>query len=177
MKHQLITISGQLGSGKSTIAKMLAKQLNYQYYSTGMAQRAIAEKRGITTLELNKLSENDPSIDKEIDGIYQNPPWGDLPCIIDSRLAFHFIPQSFKICLKVDSKEAAKRVFNANREHEKYSTEAEAESYLNERAKLEKERFIKIYQVDITKDNLFDLVLDTTNMSPEQICDQIMKNL
>ena len=41
----------------------------------------------------------------------------------------------------------------------------------------EKERFIKVYQVDITKDNLFDLVLDTTNLSPEQICDQIIKNL
>ena len=46
---QTITISGVIGSGKSTVAKMLAQKLKWQYYSTGMAQRKIAEEMGITT--------------------------------------------------------------------------------------------------------------------------------
>ena len=76
MTHTLITITGQLGSGKSTVSKMLAERLKWQYYSTGMAQRTIAKKRGITTVELNRLAIIDPSIDHEIDAVFKNPPWG-----------------------------------------------------------------------------------------------------
>ena len=53
----MITISGMLGSGKSTVAKILAQKLDYGYYSTGNAQREIAQKRGLTTLELNQLAD------------------------------------------------------------------------------------------------------------------------
>ena len=67
---KIITISGMLGSGKSTVAKLLAECLGWDYYSTGNAQREIAAKRGMTTLELNRLADTDPSIDKEIDGVF-----------------------------------------------------------------------------------------------------------
>ncbi|PIN81309.1 cytidylate kinase, partial [Candidatus Woesearchaeota archaeon CG10_big_fil_rev_8_21_14_0_10_32_9] len=62
-----ITISGNLGSGKSTVAKMLAKDLGYSHYSTGDFMRKMAEERGITLLELGKIAENDSSIDYELD--------------------------------------------------------------------------------------------------------------
>ena len=73
---QIITISGVIGSGKSTVAKMLSQKLGWQYYSTGMAQRKIAEEMGLTTIELNALSLKDPSIDERVDGVFKNPPWG-----------------------------------------------------------------------------------------------------
>ena len=44
----IITISGMLGSGKSTVAKLLAQKLGYEYYSTGNAQREIAKKKAMT---------------------------------------------------------------------------------------------------------------------------------
>ena len=91
---QTITISGVIGSGKSTVAKMLAQKLGWQYYSTGMAQRKIAAEMGITTLELNALSVKDKSIDERIDSVFKNPPWGNNNCVVDSRLAFHFVPKS-----------------------------------------------------------------------------------
>ena len=91
MTHSIITITGHLGSGKSTVAKMLAEKLGWQYYSTGMAQRLIAQRRGVSTTELMQLAVTDSSIDAEIDGVYQNPPWGQNPCVVDSRLAFHFL--------------------------------------------------------------------------------------
>ena len=65
----IITLSGQLGSGKSTIGKMLATRLDYTFYSTGSAQRKIAAERGLTTLELNKLSMTDSSIDAQIESL------------------------------------------------------------------------------------------------------------
>ena len=119
MKHTLITVSGQLGSGKSTVVNLLAQKLGWATYSTGQAQRQIAEKMGISTLELNRLAVSDKTIDEQIDAVFKNPPWGDRPCVVDSRLAFHFLPESFKVCLKVSPDEAAKRVFNANRSNEK----------------------------------------------------------
>lgn len=51
----IITISGDIGSGKSTTGKLLAKKLDYKYLSTGAIQRQIAEEMGMTTLELNIL--------------------------------------------------------------------------------------------------------------------------
>ena len=68
--YSVITISGQLGSGKSTIAQMISKQLGWMYYSTGMAQRSIAQEKGITTTELNRLAISDPTIDAQIDAVF-----------------------------------------------------------------------------------------------------------
>ena len=106
-----ITISGVIGSGKSTVAKMLAAELGWEYYSTGMAQRRIAEEMGITTTALNALTVKDKSIDERIDSVFKNPPWGNKNCVVDSRLAFHFIPKSFKVCLTVQDEIAGIRLF------------------------------------------------------------------
>ena len=43
----IITITGALGSGKSTIAGILCEKLGFERYSTGQAQRKIAEKYGL----------------------------------------------------------------------------------------------------------------------------------
>ena len=177
MKHTLITVSGQLGSGKSTVVNLLAQKLGWATYSTGQAQRKIAEKMGISTLELNRLAVSDKTIDEQIDAVFKNPPWRDNPCVVDSRLAFHFLPKSFKVCLKVSPNEAAKRVFFANRSNEKYKSIDEALQYLNQRRKLEQEHFLKNYQLDIESDDLFDLIIDTSNLSPEQICQIIIEKL
>lgn len=175
MLHTLITITGHLGSGKSTVAKMLAKQLGWEYYSTGMAQRTIAKKRGVTTTELNRLAIKDTSIDHEIDAVFKNPPWGNHPCVVDSRLAFHFLPKSLKVCLTVDTKEAAKRVWaEKGRISEHYSNEQEALDYLQKRSKLEQKHFVKNYGLDITNLKLFDLVIDTTHLTPKEVCQKIL---
>ena len=177
MKHTLITVSGQLGSGKSTIVKMLGEKLGWQTYSTGQAQRQIAEKMGISTVELNRLALTDKTIDEQIDAVFKNPPWGNHPCVVDSRLAFHFLPKSFKVCLRVDAQEAARRVFNANRSNEKYTSQQQALEYLLQRRRLEQEHFLKNYQLDIERSDWFDLIIDTTNLTPEQICNQIIEKL
>jgi cytidylate kinase len=177
MKHTLITVSGQLGSGKSTVVNLLAQKLGWQTYSTGQAQRQIAEKMDISTIELNRLALTDKTIDEQVDGVFKNPPWGTQPCVVDSRLAFHFLPRSFKVYLSVNPKEAARRVFMANRSNEKYTSQEEALIYLAKRRQLEQAHFTKNYQLDIENDKLFDLVIDTTDLTPEQVCDKIIQKL
>jgi len=176
---QTITISGGIGSGKSTVAKMLAQKLGWQYYSTGMAQRKIAEEMGITTLELNALSVKDKSIDNRIDAVFKNPPWGDNNCVVDSRLAFHFVPKSFKVCLTVHDEVAGKRIFHDTMRsgEKKYHSISESASAAAERHKLELKHFIKNYGLDIDNKDNFDLVVDTTHLSAEQVCQVILAGL
>ena len=175
---KMITISGMLGSGKSTVAKILAQKLDYGYYSTGNAQREIAKKRGLTTLELNQLADKDPSIDEEIDGVFKK--FNSVPnkgYVIDSRLAFFFIPSSIKIKLNVDVEEAGRRIFNdsARTGEKKYTDVQEAIDSLRARRASEVERFKRVYHVDIDNDENFDYVLNSTNHTPEEIADLIIQ--
>jgi cytidylate kinase len=57
-KRLLITIDGPAGAGKSTAARILAKQLGYRYLDTGATYRVVALKakeRGITSEMTEKL--------------------------------------------------------------------------------------------------------------------------
>lgn len=173
---QTITISGVIGSGKSTVAKMLAQKLGWQYYSTGMAQRKIAEEMGLTTLELNALTIKDKSIDERIDAVFKNPPWGHDNCVVDSRLAFHFVPKSFKVCLTVADETAGRRIFHDTLRsgEQKYHSIQEAVDSAQKRRELEVKHFKKNYNLDIENRDNFDLMLDTTHLTPEQVCQAIL---
>ena len=46
-----ITITGRLGSGKSTVAKLIVADHGYTYYSTGNIMRELAAEAGISILE------------------------------------------------------------------------------------------------------------------------------
>jgi cytidylate kinase len=50
----IIAIDGPAGSGKSTVAKLIAKQLNYRYIDTGAMYRAVAwtaQKKGMSLVD------------------------------------------------------------------------------------------------------------------------------
>lgn len=175
---KIITLSGMLGSGKSTVAKLLAHRLGYEYYSTGNAQREIAQRRGMTTLELNQAAETDPTIDAEIDGVFRH--FNSVPnknVVIDSRLAFFFVPSSIKIKLNVDTSIAGERIFNDKKRtgENTYQTVQDAIDVLIERRALEVARFKRLYHVDIDNDENFDYIIDTTNLTPEEITEKIIR--
>ena len=62
-----ISITGRLGSGKSTVAKIIAEKYGYEIVSTGTALRNIAASLGMTALEFNRLMTSDPKYDFMID--------------------------------------------------------------------------------------------------------------
>ncbi|HEX3044541.1 MAG TPA: AAA family ATPase [Bacillota bacterium] len=164
-----IAISGDLGSGKSTICKLLQAQMSFSLYSMGEAWRKIAEKYQMTILELNRYSETHP-VDEEMDQAMI--AMGSTPqnIIFDSRLAWHFIPHAFKIHLIVDSTIAAARIFKDQRgKAEGYSNLAETIEKLQLRKESENKRYFNKYGLDCEQYDNYDLIVDTSYATPEDI--------
>ena len=173
----LISITGKLGSGKSTICNLLKDRYGFEIYSTGAFQREVARKMGITTLELNKRLREDPSLDYVIDDAVKqlSIERAKDKLIFDSRMAWHFAEKSFKIFLTIDPREAARRVMlNQRGSEEFYANEDEACEKLIERSQVEQARFMQIYGVDYYDFNNFDLIVDTTSRTPDEIIDIIV---
>ena len=109
-----ITLTGNLGSGKSTICKILKGEYGFEIYSTGTVQRKLAEEMNLTVLEMNQLMCTDPKYDNMIDDATAklSRENRDKNIVFDSRLAWHFVEQSFKVFLMVSLDVAANRVMN-----------------------------------------------------------------
>ena len=175
----LISITGKLGSGKSTVCNILKEKYGFEIFSTGTINREAARRLGISTLELNERLKEDPALDKEIDGTVTklSIEKKDDKLIFDSRMAWHFAKDTFKIFLTIDPMEAARRVMNNQRgAEERYDSIDDACQGLLKRGSVERERFIQIYGVDYFDHNNFNLIVDTTSRTPEEIVNIIMEN-
>ena len=172
----IIALCGKGASGKTTVSKMLAEKLKLRRYSVGDMMRELATERGVTLLELNKIAEKDQSIDKWYDQRQEALGKEEDNFIIDSRLGFKFIPHAIKILLDVEDKDAAKRVFNAlpRTGEEPYKGVDDALLALVARRKSEIKRIKKLYGINPYDKRHFDLMLDTTGKTPEQVCKEIL---
>jgi len=171
----IITISGDAGAGKSTVAELVAKKLKFRHYSVGDFMRILARKRKLTLLQVSELAEKDRTIDEELDDMQIELGKFEDHFVLDSRLGFHFVPKSFKVFLKVDVNEAARRIFNHKRrlEEENKTVQATLEN-INKRKKSELHRYEKYYNLNPYDKKNYDLVIDTTKNVAEQTADEII---
>ncbi|MEI6766049.1 MAG: cytidylate kinase family protein [Bacteroidota bacterium] len=169
-----ISVTGDLGSGKSAVCKLLEQQTGFPIVSTGGIQREIASKHGMTTLELNKYTETHPEIDDEIDGRISQLGKDERSIIFDSRLAWHFAPETFKIYLLADTDIAATRIFNDTRTSESYKSVREAKQKILDRRTSELNRFKSYYDIDYSDMSNYDLVVETTTATPEEVAGTII---
>jgi len=171
---KIISITGDLGSGKSTVSNLLCKRLGYDYIHTGKIQREIAGRYNMTTLELNKYSDTHPEIDEEIDATFKSLN-ESTNLIADSRLAWFFIPKSFKVFLKTNLIISANRILDdKQRGKEKYSSREEAVSKIIARKKSENKRYLEIYGANCSDLSNFNLIIDTSFITPERVADIIL---
>ena len=126
-RKRIITIGGKPGSGKSTISKRLAATLGYKHFSSGDLFRAIAREKNISVDAINRLAETDSSIDEAVDQKLREIGETEEEIVIDSRMAWHWIPHSFKVYLQLDLKVAADRIYNAKNE-DRFANEESAEN-------------------------------------------------
>jgi cytidylate kinase len=182
-KKHIITIAGKLGSGKSSTTKKVAEMLDYKHYSTGGMMRDIANEKGILLEDLSFIAEQDGSIDKALDDY--NLEIGKMENIVlDSRLGFHFIPNSFKVFIELDPKIAARRILldkkeNSNRQKEatgNFDTEEDIAEKVEERLLSERKRYKELYNIeDHTDHKNFDFIIDSENLPIEEVSIKIIK--
>ena len=176
MKDYKISLAGDLGSGKTTVGEILSEKYNLKKISIGQILREMAQAQGMTVAEFNVYMETHPEYDNLVDDklkSYENISGNYL---FDSRMAWHFVPSGYSVYMKVDVETAALRIMNAERENEKYPNVQVAVDKLVERRKSELLRYNSLYGVNIADMNNYDLVVDTSGKTPEQVANVIIEN-
>ena len=172
----LITMWWKAGSGKWTVSKLLAKELWYEIVSIWDMKRKLAAEMWINIIEFNKMWD-DPKNAKEFDlkyEEYQKSLKLTDNIILDSRLGFYAQPKAFKILLDVDEEVAWERIFKAKRETDKNTTKKHAIDEVKERNSGDEARYQKLYNVDLWNPNNYNLVIDTSERTPEEVLEIIL---
>lgn len=183
MINMIITLSGMPGSGKSTVAKILARRLRMKRYYIGELRRKMAKERGMTLEELNRLGEREAWTDKVVDDYQKELGKKEDNFIIEGRTSFLFIPRSVKIFLDVDVKVGAERIFREIKKGASKRNEGDPQSLeealrnVRERIASDRKRYKKYYDVDFLDKAHYDIVIDTTKLTPEQVVEKIIKKI
>lgn len=168
-----ITITGDIGSGKSTVAKELAKRLSMSIVDTGQLYRKYAQDKGLNVLEQNKSE--DWSIDHLIDEeLIELGKMKDNQIFV-SRLAWHFVRNAIRIYLVVNPMLAACRIAeDKTRNSESHTSIEETYNYNKSRKSLELDRYAKLYSLDDPSGlSHADIVIVVGKNSVEDVCDCI----
>ena len=168
----LLTVSGPPGSGKSTVAGGIAVRLNLEYISGGNIFRKIAEERGISVGELNRIAEDDDSIDKELDENIKQIAEVEDNAVIESRLAGWMAGENANIRIWLDAPIDIRASRIASREDE------EIDQILKEtieRETSENHRYEEYYGIDFSDLSIYDLVIDTSKEDANGVVERVMR--
>ncbi len=173
-KKHIITISGKPGSGKSSTSDKVAELLGYTRHSSGDMVRRVLAKHKMTLEEYNSKAMSDHDLDDQVDE--QLRALRDKKdIVVDSRLGFYWLPESFKVYLDLDLDIATARIFkdavtNSMRSNEVKDTSLGAVTrQVKERMLTEQSRFKRLYGVDPYDPTHFDFVIDTSRQNPQSV--------
>lgn len=174
-KRNIISLAGDLAAGKGTVSKILIKDLDYGIYRNGEYARKLARDMGLDITSFNAYLADHPEIDLQIEKSASEYAKEHDNFIIDARLGWYAVPESFKVYLRVDIDVAAKRAFNdLNRKSsESFATVEEQKADMQKRFEMENERYWNLYHVRKEDMSNYDLVVDTTNLTPEEVAEEI----
>nr|MDO8117632.1 AAA family ATPase [Candidatus Sigynarchaeota archaeon] len=176
----LVTVAGLHGTGKTTVAEIIAVRLCLRHISTGMLFREMASEQGMDLVEFSTYAEQHDEIDQDLDA-RMTSIGKDGNVVLDGQLCWFFLKDhaQYKILLKCDDGVRIGRIYQ--REREKKGDLVTLESVTQEtlhREKSERERYKRIYGIDLGEEAFVershDLVIDTTCLSIEAVVQHVL---
>jgi CMP/dCMP kinase len=175
----LITFAGLHGTGKTTVAKLIAERFGLEHYSTGMIFREMAEEKSMSLVDFSeyasKHKEVDINLDNKMKSIGLN---GD--CVLDGQLCWYFLKKEadWKILLTCEEETRIQRIFNRDREKKGDTiTLDDVRVETLERERIEHARYKEIYGIDITDMDFVienhNIVVDTTDIGIDEVVEKI----
>lgn len=176
----IITIGGNLGAGKTTLAAKLAPALGYEEFYVGGIFREMAAERGMTIEEFYATIKDDPKIDRAVDERQAKLMREKDNLVVQGRVAWYFAKQSpFKtinLLLTVDPAIGAERV--GERKENVGKSADEVTRVTAERTTVECERYKTLYGIEDYFDPAhYDIILDTTKLTREAVFESITEQL
>ena len=167
-----IAISSKSGCGNTTVSTLLAKKLGYPMVN--FTFRQMAEERGVDFWTFCQMAENDLNIDRELDRRQVEMAIKEENCILASRLAIWMLEKAdFKVYLTASAETRAKRILK--REGGSFD---QRYNETTQRDKNDSNRYMLCYGIDNSKpEEVADLVIETDNLTPEQIVSKILEKI
>ncbi len=157
----IIAISGPHGAGKSTIAKAIAREFGLRYISAGEIFRKKAKEMGMDIITFTQYVNRHPEIDNFIDQLMlEEAKKGTV--VLDSQLAYWMVREfnPIRILIVARREDRIRRIM----EREKIPYE-KAKLEVDLRDENEKERFKRLYGIELWNPRDFHLIINTSKFS------------
>lgn len=176
----ICTIQGLGSCGKTATIKEIIQYLSdHRFHSTGAIARAMADEYNMHIKDFNLYARaHNIPFDSILDDSLKKLNESNEKWIVDSRLAYFFIPSSFKVFLTVDPIIAAqRRLAQLQKEDaEKYAhlTIEMVQKDLTDRNQDDVDTYIKLYNTNCSDHKNFDLIVDTSYLKVHQVATEII---
>lgn len=168
----MITVGGLPGTGTSTLCKLISPALHLPYVYAGQLFRNEAAARNMSLAEFGALCETDPSVDKALDAKQVKLLQGK-PVLLEGRLSGWLAAQNNVPALKVwvtcEETERIRRIT----ERDGGNADDQAKKTL-EREASERARYQSYYGIDLADLSPYDLVLNSTKLTPDELASQVI---
>lgn len=176
----IITIGGTPGSGKTSIGKALAQLMDIPFISIGEHRSKQAQDHHMTLTQWNAYGKTHKDVDTSIETWQQALNESGDDFIIDGRLAYHFFPNALHIYLTADEAVRTKRIqtsIQANERPDEPQDQSLEDIQISaqKREKEDRERFQSLYNLDPSNTSNYDLIIDTTLTTAEEVAREIQQ--
>jgi len=127
---------------------------------------------------MNISAEAQRDIDIKVDKLLQEMYRNEEKLVIDSRMAWHWMPGSFKVFLVLDPETAARRIYvhlqQGGRTSEDARSVEEVRNSIDRRFASEQKRYAGLYGVNPTDPLNFDIVINTKHNNLETVTTMLL---